>query len=577
MSIRKIKIENVRGISSRSIPLDIHPNKVTFFVAPNGFGKTSIARAFAALKRGKVEICDEDRHKGIASAQPLIEITDSNGVTYCANSTSNSISETFSICVINSQVRPKAISRNFGGHMNASSSLVVDPIVLYGTIPQKKELQYSFSDMKKHFGPVATKLLLKLTTFSKDPAFLRCLNNSKSEIKKMEQTRLARKISDCLERIESIQGTKETIVLSDVGASEILSLPSIHAIDLVFSPWLGSCSANEKIVNIMQLYYVFSDNAASFSDIVSYGNFLREQAEIKEILSCLNCTWKDIKPVKRGNQFVIEFPKANQISNGERDILCFVGKLFEAKSKLRKDKSILIIDEIFDYLDDANLIAAQYFLTKLMEQFKNAGKELYIILLTHLDPIYFNTYSFSSKNVVYLDPVGTITNKYNVNNFLKARPKCKGENRPRYDRISTHFFHYSPDSIDEHEYLAGIGVTKELHTSSSFQHVAFEELDKYIDGTDYDPILVCCGVRLRIEKNAYEMLPPEKQAEFLCKNKTTDKLAFAKDNGANIPEIYFLLSIIYNEAMHLDEQCKKLSPISCKLKNKVIHKMISEL
>jgi len=50
MNIREIKIENVRGISSKTILLDMHPNKVTFFVAPNGFGKTSIARAFASLK-----------------------------------------------------------------------------------------------------------------------------------------------------------------------------------------------------------------------------------------------------------------------------------------------------------------------------------------------------------------------------------------------------------------------------------------------------------------------------------------------------------------------------------------------
>ena len=33
MNIRKIKVENVRGISSKEISLDMHPNKVTFFAA----------------------------------------------------------------------------------------------------------------------------------------------------------------------------------------------------------------------------------------------------------------------------------------------------------------------------------------------------------------------------------------------------------------------------------------------------------------------------------------------------------------------------------------------------------------
>lgn len=84
--------------------------------------------------------------------------------------------------------------------------------------------------------------------------------------------------------------------------------------------------------------------------------------------------------MKKGGKLVLEFPKANQISNGERGVLCFVGKLFESRSKLRKDRAILVIDEIFDYLDDANLIAAQYFLTKFINDFKGQGKELFLIL-----------------------------------------------------------------------------------------------------------------------------------------------------------------------------------------------------
>lgn len=236
-----------------------------------------------------------------------------------------------------------------------------------------------------------------------------------------------------------------------------------------------------------------------------------------------------------------------------------------------------IIDEIFDYLDDANLIAAQYFLTKFMEQFKASGKSLYLILLTHLDPIYFNTYSFSSKNIAYLSPVGTIFNKFKINDLLKDRDKCRKEDEALYNRISKHFLHYSTEEIDEQTYLASLGVSPRLYTSTGFYDAAFEELEEYINGSEYDPILVCCGVRLRIEKNAYDLLAPTYQSEFLHENKTTNKLAFAKEKGVNIPEVYFLLSIIYNEAMHLDSQCKKLSPIKCKLMNKVIHKMISEL
>ena len=64
--------------------------------------------------------------------------------------------------------------------------------------------------------------------------------------------------------------------------------------------------------------------------------------------------------------------------------------LFRARAKLgEKEKSLLTIDEVFDYLDDANLLVAQHFLLELMKQFKDAGKSIYVVILTHLNPSQF--------------------------------------------------------------------------------------------------------------------------------------------------------------------------------------------
>ncbi|MGJ9383076.1 hypothetical protein, partial [Salipaludibacillus sp. CF4.18] len=65
--------------------------------------------------------------------------------------------------------------------------------------------------------------------------------------------------------------------------------------------------------------------------------------------------------------------------------------------------------------------------------------------------------------------------------------------------------------------------------------------------------------------------------DFLDTKKTNSKLDFAASRGAEIPETYYLLSIIYNEGMHLDPNGKKLIPIGLKLKHKVIRKMICEI
>jgi hypothetical protein len=577
MKIREINIKNVRGILSKEISCDIHPNIPTFFVAPNGFGKTSIAMSFNSMNRNRIELQDDDKFQNNQEALPEVKITDEIGNVYLANSTSNTISDVFSIGVINSQVKPKATTRNFGRFASSTPTLVVEPIILYNNIPNKSEFTYLFSNMKRQLGIAAGKLLINLKEVVKNPVFVRHFSAIKNDIVRLMQVRNNSKIESFLHEINQVRGSATEIINHPIETTALLEIESVNKIIDEFSYLFNGLSINEKLVNVVQLQKLYHLNEQQLSDIISYYDFIIDRDEINEILGFFNCTWKSIKAVKKGQQFIIEFPRANQISNGERDVLCFIGKLFETRSKLRKDKAILVIDEIFDYLDDANLIAAQYFLTKYISHFKEYGKELFLIILTHLDPMYFNTYSFSIKNVVYLDRVTTILNKYNVNNLLKDRDNCKKRDRELYNRISSNYLHYSVNNIDETLYLQTLRVEPPLFTPEGFRQKALEELEGYQNNREYDPVLVCCGLRIYVEKSAYEQLPPEQQTDFLLTYTTTDKLTLAKEKDAYIPEVHFLLSIIYNEAMHLDPQCQKINPISCKLRNKVIHNMIAEL
>ena len=77
--------------------------------------------------------------------------------------------------------------------------------------------------------------------------------------------------------------------------------------------------------------------------------------------------------------------------------------LAKAKSELKKEANILIIDEIFDYLDDANLTAAQYYITSFIKEFADDQKRIYPIILTHLNPYYFKNFAFSKQKVYYLN------------------------------------------------------------------------------------------------------------------------------------------------------------------------------
>ncbi|MFI3326840.1 MAG: hypothetical protein R3Y35_11810 [Clostridia bacterium] len=577
MKIKKINIENVRGISSQEIIADIYPNKPTFFVAPNGFGKSSIATAFNSINRNKIDVIEENKYKNDKELNSIIELYDEEG-SYMADRTSNTISSKYSVFVISSQVKPKAATRNFGGYASSVPSLVVEPIILYDKIPNKKDFAYSLSSMKLNFGSSAGKILVNLKNVLSCPNIVSKISKLKSEFDKLLQTRNNDKISNFIKTINQINGTATQIANADIDLTQLISIESFNKISNELDFLFEDKTTNEKAINIIQLKEIYKENRNHLSYIFSYYNFLNDKCEINEMLSFFNCTWKNIRACKKGNKFILEFPKATQISNGERDILCFIGKLFEAKSKLRKAKNILIIDEIFDYLDDANLIASQYFITKFIKQFKDSGKELFPIILTHLDPMFFNTYSFSTKNVIYLEKTSQISNKYKINNMLKDRDKCKKQNKSIYDIISSKYLHFSNDNTTAAiEYLTGIDVDNNINTPEQFKSKAFEELYLYTSGYNYDPALVCCGLRLKIEEMAFNQLPADFQNTFLSMFKTLERISYAKEKGATVPEVHFLLSIIYNEAMHLDSQCQKLNPIAYKLKNKVIKHMISEL
>lgn len=221
MIIRKIRIENIRGIEFREISVDVHPNTPTFFVAPNGFGKTSIATAFKSIKQSNLDIDEDDKYMNDMSRDSLIQLTDAQGNTYLANSTSNTISQTFSTFVINSQVKPKASSRSFGGFSAASPSLVVDPIILVNTIPSTVEFAYSFISMKTFYTSSVGKLLCNLTTMLKSSPFVHSISKNKEALLKLSQQRNAKQISKFIEYVNGFSGTKKDLLSQGIDSSVI--------------------------------------------------------------------------------------------------------------------------------------------------------------------------------------------------------------------------------------------------------------------------------------------------------------------------------------------------------------------
>ncbi len=227
-----------------------------------------------------------------------------------------------------------------------------------------------------------------------------------------------------------------------------------------------------------------------------------------------------IVPKEDKGKLVVEWPKAHELSNGQRDILFFYAKLLEFEH-LKIDKpQILIIDEIFDYLDDINILLFQYKISNMIDYFKKSKKIIFPILVTHLDPNFFHHFCFNEDkiNVCYLKKHSAKSNK----GLLKII--TNRDNILVKDRLDEAYFHYHPSyhTYDLTAEFGSLGLNVDWGTPIKFRKKLFRLLRTYIlSDAEYDPIAVCWAVRLMIEEIVYSKISePAQQTEFINTKKT---------------------------------------------------------
>ena len=116
------------------------PNKPNLLVAPNGFGKSSIATAFASMNSRRIKLDKNDCYQCNEGHQPEVHLTfedkPNKTKTLKADNDTNEISKFFDISVIRNVVVPKAIKRNMSGFTNVSANLEIQSILIH-KIPDK--------------------------------------------------------------------------------------------------------------------------------------------------------------------------------------------------------------------------------------------------------------------------------------------------------------------------------------------------------------------------------------------------------------------------------------------------------
>lgn len=576
MVISKIEINNIKGIGNLTINQNIHPNRPNILVAPNGFGKSSLAVAFKTLVANKIELKPEVEPIP-KNGDPSVVLSLSTGQTIFADKDSNTIRDFFSIHVVTNPLLPTAKAQRFGKVVTARASMNIEPTIVIKTIPKAVYFDYKLANMKRAFG-ASNKILMDISMLYSNYTFLnkleKMVNTHIFELKPYEKS-----ISSILAVINNSY-TKTAIEIKNyiVANSMFAGLcPEFHAISAFIKEELALDDV-DAYLSAWQFITVKLAMGTNYKKALRYAEYIAKKRNLDNTLKEINPFSDRFKIVskEKNSSLIVEWPEAHMISSGQRDIMVFIAKLIECEYQAERN-CILVIDEFFDYLDDANVVAFQYYISTLIDSFKKSKRIIFPILLTHLDPNYLKHFCFNDSrlNVVYLKQINAqVSDKM-------AKLVANRENILIKNILDEHYFHFSSkgNNVDVSKEFETLGLNKDWGRPEAFVKKINRELRTYLlqPKDKYDPLAVCFAVRRRVEELVYFKLQKEHRILFLSTHGTNEKLHEAQKHGISIPETYFLLGIVYNHPLHIAGNEDLSKPLSMKLDNPSIKNMIRKL
>ena len=573
--ISNITIKNIKGFSDKdnSIDVDIKSGKINILVAPNGYGKSSITAAFKSLTNSRIKVEKKDIHKENEQLDSALSITEDT-ITYTADKNKNELANHFKVAVVNSRLVAKATGRNMGAFHSVQGHLGINDFEIIHKIPTNCTILYDPKSLKNDFGKNG-KILPNISSLLRDNAFLSQLDDIYPDLDKQSAKMRQENINGIIQIINALNGTVENIKAN----FEEKSLSELNK-DSSYRNIVELINRHKNIKGLELFLYFYQIQKIYLSDKplvkakVQRAKYELFKQSFDNNLAIIGKTWKNIHTMEHNGSLVIKMPNATNISYGQRDVLTLSIELLKIKSEIKEGcKLILIIDEVFDYLDPVNMTIVQYYFSQLANEYEKRCI-LYPIIMTHLSPTFFNNYTFSPKrmNIIYLQK-DYIQPNSNVKKLLSKRVE-----KTIADDVSKFLLHYNEGEINQRENFKQLRLAETWGEGTTFLEHLINEINKYLrKEADYDPYSVCIALRIKIEKIVYEKLPTEdKKKEFIQTHKTKAKLEFAENILGELPDIYFILGIIYNDAGHLkDENSEK--PVVYRLNNLIIQNMISEI
>jgi len=579
--INSIEINKIKGIDYLKLQLNLISNKPSIFVAPNGFGKSSITAAFDSISSNKLIITRDNLHNSKENSDSYIKICDvreKNENELIADLKTNSISSKYKVKVINNKVTSDAKMLNINGFNIPKSDLIVKDITLTNFIPEKKYFNYFVTKYRSEY-KINKYIFSNLDELFNSQNFIIRLGNVKKNLDNiLKKKRINETISE-LEAQFQTKTIKQTDFFNAFDKNElidkILDDSDVRVICDDLDKILNIKNKVEKTIFVIQLIKVYNDNKTEFVKIYKRAVYEKRKKSLEDLIKAIDKKKRIVTISEQKGKLIVKFIRANMISNGETDLLCFLVMLEKIKYEEINKNLILVIDEVFDYLDDANIIVVQKYISSFIKSFTESDKNIFPIIMTHLDPNVFKNYYFSKMKVYYLNDIN-LTIDDEVRKIITDRKNITDSSN--FDYIGKYYLHYNNETRDLSTIFSDKGLSNKYDSSEKFYRLSNDEMKKYIDNLPCDYLLVLCALRINIEKYIYECIDDGYKASFIEEKMTVNKIAFAEQIGIRIPENFQLLSVLYNDFMHLDKsadpQNKKVLFLASKLDNIFIKSII---
>ncbi|MDD2391668.1 MAG: hypothetical protein PHU94_01860 [Bacilli bacterium] len=577
--IKTIEINKIKGIDNLKLELNMIPNKPSIFVAPNGFGKSSITVAFDSISQNKLNIMKEYWYNGKEHTDSYIKIEETRDdidKEYIVNNSSNSMNQQFDIYVINNKVTSEAKLMNINGHSIAKSDMIIKDVILCNTIPTKENLKYSVLQFRSRY-KTNKWIIPNIDVEIQSSSFILKISKCK---KSLDSILGKKRINENILNLENKFQEKQIRQVDFITSFEhndlikiILNDSDISYISNIFSSYLENKNDLEKVIYIIQIINLYKNNKDIFLKVYKRTVYDLYKLRTQELINSIDNKGRIVAIKEEKGSLLAKMVKASMISNGEIDLICFILLLEKIRYASNNKDAILIIDEVFDYLDDINIIIVQKYISMFINSFSKCDKKIYPIIMTHLDPNVFKNFYFAKMKIYYLSNFNLKINE-EVKKIVTDRSNISEDN------ISKYYLHYHNESCDLSKEFYQVGLTDKFCTSQKFKTEVYNELDKYISDKQCDYLMVLCALRIKIEEYIYLNLDEKYKQKMLDINMTVNKIIYAEDVNLPTNENFKFLSVLYNDFMHLDKkadpQNKKVLFLSSKLDNLFIKRIIKE-